>query len=255
MHLEKKNIPLTAPKCELSNTIIILSDSEDENSPQAKKVEDIGLICVNEDKVPLYERDLNCLNSTGILGWLNETVITYTLNMLKSKYKNRDVYLFSPFFFTRLYQAATNEKERNFKALKNWFRGVDLFNIPLWLIPIFQRHHWFLIAVTNITHKNFHIICMDSLGKDRTKCLELIKIFFEKKYYHEGHTGKWHPPKFLTPKIPLQTNFNDCGLHLIRSAELFLNNKKKTMQMAMVWERKKYITFQIPDSADSFILG
>ncbi|KAI7905174.1 uncharacterized protein BX663DRAFT_501966 [Cokeromyces recurvatus] len=189
-------------------------------------------ICINENRVPLHVHHLNCLNTKN--GWLNDTVINYALDMLKDKYNNTQMYISSTFFFTRLQQAAANASENYYEILKKWFRKVHLFNKSLWLIPVFQKSHWFLMAVTSLQNKkHFSIVCMDSLGKDRTECLQLLEKFIARKYKDDRINGEWHPPKLLTAKIPRQTNGNDCGLHLIRSAELLLSNKKKTIQLAM----------------------
>ncbi|KAI8084259.1 uncharacterized protein B0P05DRAFT_534843 [Gilbertella persicaria] len=196
------------------SVIEILSDSEEDT---------------NTKSISISISDMKYLKPRR---WLNDIVIDFVLHMYLDKYDmDTEVYISNSFFYSRLKQVE-EAGEDCYHAIKTWIQYKDVFTKKLWLIPICENHHWYLMAVVNPGKKKQYITIMDSLNKCTAShtAPSLIKDFLRKKYFEETHT-RIPPIKVLIRPIPVQENTFDCGLHLLRSALLFLLCKTKTLDM------------------------
>ena len=105
--------------------------------------------------------------------------------------KTDDIFIFSTFFYAKLSSHGHN-------SVLSWHKGVDLFNRRMLLFPVHQeeRAHWCLV-VANIPNKE--IISFDSLNKDNSVCLQVLKNYLQEL------NGQLHFSVMQARNIPLQS--------------------------------------------------
>ncbi|KAI8353261.1 hypothetical protein EDC96DRAFT_517369 [Choanephora cucurbitarum] len=208
-----------------SSVIEILSDHEDETKKRPKIARIAG------SNATIEKNDLKYLKPRQ---WLNDTIVDFVLQMYLDQYKlQSEVYISNSFFYSRLNEMSQDAgRKSSFDAIKRWIQYDKIFSKKLWLIPACEDHHWYLIAVVNPGKKKQFIAVMDSLNRYNAsgKAMMLIKDFLSCKYLEEN--GKTIPPiKTLVRPIPVQENNHDCGLHLLRSVQLLMLHRSKTLEL------------------------
>ncbi|KAI8362764.1 hypothetical protein BD560DRAFT_178476 [Blakeslea trispora] len=180
--------------------------------------------------VTIEKKDLDYLKPRQ---WLNDTIVDFVLQMYLDQYQmHNEVYISNSFFYSRLSQMNRNAGQDSFDAMKRWIQYDRIFTKKLWLIPACEDHHWYLIAVVNPGKKKQFIAVMDSLNKSDAsgKATLLIRHFLSCKYLEEN--GQHIPPiKTLFRPIPAQQNSHDCGLYLLRSVQLLMLHRSKTLDL------------------------
>ncbi|KAI8981584.1 hypothetical protein BDF20DRAFT_911859 [Mycotypha africana] len=192
---------------------ILIADSDEETgkSDDGEK-EDKKPLATNANKIQLFKHDLSRLKPKK---WLNDVCIEYGLDILVRKYhKTQNVVVSSPFFFQKIQQAERHNLDA-YTATRNWF-NKDIFKNKLWLIPV---------------NKSKSIICaFDSLNGDNDCIIDYIINFMKLKYKKEKN-AEMVAPLVRKVRIGKQKNSYDCGLHLLRSAEMLLKKGCKTIKL------------------------
>ena len=148
--------------------------------------------------------------------WLDDELINCYLYQLKEKYGT--FYQFSTFFHSELQTKALS-------IVKKKYENINLFDIPLWLIPVNYRNlHWFLLAVDTkkIESKELTIRVYDSLGGQRVQSKGIaekqLKAFITWKF-HKLPLRKTAKLKYslvnMAGEIPKQRNSIDCGVFVL----------------------------------------
>jgi len=147
--------------------------------------------------------------------WLNDEVVNFYFNLLKSRSESSadfpKVHVFNTFFYPKIMKTGH-------AGVKRWTRKVDIFAVDLILIPVHLGMHWCLAV---IDFKNKEIVYYDSLKGNNTSCLQGLRKYLsdesmDKKKKSFDFAG-W---KELMPKdIPDQMNGCDCGVFMCKYAE------------------------------------
>lgn len=161
----------------------------------------------------------------------------------------------------------------DYEGVKNWTKGIDLFSMDFIIVPICDSHHWSLIIVANLKdlqtvldrditssrplsdQKNPadpKIIYLDSLdpkrGQEFAKLMRhyLVEEWLTRK--KQCSVGLNKPLRdetrslfrrafpVLKPNVPVQNNEYDCGLYLLNSLSMFLDNTDNFMERALSGE-------------------
>lgn len=148
---------------------------------------------------------------------MNDVIVDGYLNLIATKEKS--VIAFSSYFYKSL------------KNLKNFFKDVDLFKFNFWLFPILLKNHWIIVIYD---HEKKEIALYDSLEENRKSADNhqiLNNILNFLKAYNIIKFGKKLP--FLSKvsgkivnNIPNQTNYNDCGVYILKFAEYICSKRK-----------------------------
>lgn len=158
-------------------------------------------------------------------------------------------------------------------GVKNWTKGTDLFSMDFIIVPICDSYHWSLIIVANLRdlqtvlerdmnpsrplsdQKNPadpKIIYLDSLdpkrGHEFAKLMRhyLVEEWLVRKMQYSSEKSAELRAEFrslfrrafpvLKPNVPVQNNEYDCGLYLLNSLSMFLDNTDNFMEKALSGE-------------------
>ncbi|GMT16738.1 hypothetical protein PFISCL1PPCAC_8035, partial [Pristionchus fissidentatus] len=209
---------------------------------------------------------------------VNDSIVDLYLMILKDetvKQETRDkVHIFSCFFFKRLTDSMVSGQnyrsgdkaaafrytsvERNYSAIMNWTKRVDLFKMDYVIIPVVDDLHWYIIIVikpgrcvvpangetdnVKARRKGFnrgepatYAVVLDSLydaSDPKRQCsVDIIRDYLEMEYKRkkanaeDGMMFDRTRMGMLRPKgLPQQTNFLDCGFFLLKYIETFMGN-------------------------------
>ena len=108
------------------------------------------------------------------------------------------IFLCSAFFYTKLLS-------HGHQSVLSWEKGVDIFKKRMLFFPVHQEQHahWSLVA-TDIP--NEHIISYDSLNKENSTCLQVLKSHLQEL------SGQLQFSVMQAENIPLQSNSYNCGV-------------------------------------------
>ncbi|CAN8076503.1 unnamed protein product [Agarophyton chilense] len=156
---------------------------------------------------------------------------------------------FSSFFFGRLRRT----KPIDYEGVRSWTKDVDIFSKQFVFVPICDSYHWSLIIIANlhnlndvldeecvehVEHERPRIVYLDSLDPSRgSTFVDSIRRYLveewlcrKKQLTADDVRKKALLQRFksaiplLKARVPLQTNEYDCGLYVLNSLQMFLNN-------------------------------
>ncbi|KAG2199835.1 hypothetical protein INT47_009448 [Mucor saturninus] len=202
-----------------SSSVIDLTSDDDDLENEVTDSD--SNILFQHGRICFYSSDLISLRPKR---WLNDNVIDVALSIAK---KTNDVHVFNSQFFAKLRTISESDDiPKDFYAgTSGWFKNKQLRDRRFWLIPVCDKNHWYLIVVTRHTSRTPVVMVLDSLKRTAFrsyKSVDIIKAFLRQKYKAE-HQRKLRRVLVKNLDVPQQTNHHDCGLHLLRSAELFMN--------------------------------
>ncbi|KAI7875833.1 uncharacterized protein EV154DRAFT_555808 [Mucor mucedo] len=217
------------------NESSVSSDNESGSSSSSSVIdlssddEDLEKEVTDSDSNILFQHGRICFYSSDLISlrprrWLNDNVIDVALSLAK---KTNDVHVFDSQFFAKLRTISESDgiPKDFYAATSGWFRNEQLRDRKFWLIPVCDKNHWYLIVVTRHTSRTPVVMVLDSLQRKAYrsyKSVDIVKAFLRQKYKAE-HNRKLQRVLVKILDVPQQTNNHDCGLHLLRSAELFMN--------------------------------
>lgn len=188
--------------------------------------------------------------------YLNDSLIDFYIKYHETDIERRahelrfTAVFFSSFFFGRLRRT----DRIDYQGVRGWTKNVDIFSRRFVFVPICESYHWSLIIVANLDKVQSlvdsseeapqdsteapRIIYLDSLDPKRgtefgeTMRHYLVEEWLAKRLGSERNlaTRKATSARFkkiipiLRPNVPIQTNEYDCGLYVLNSFEMFLNN-------------------------------
>ncbi|KAI7875843.1 uncharacterized protein EV154DRAFT_577659 [Mucor mucedo] len=204
-----------------SSSSIVIDLSSDEEDLKNEVTDSDSNVLFQHGRICFYSSDLISLQPRR---WLNDNVIDVALSLAK---KTNDVHVFDSQFFAKLRKISESDgTPKNFYAgTSGWFRNQQVRDRRFWLIPVCDQNHWYLIVVTRHTSRKPVVMVLDSLQKKAYrsyKSVDIVKAFLRQKYKAE-HKRKLQRVLVKILDVPQQTNNHDCGLHLLRSASLFMN--------------------------------
>lgn len=206
--------------------------------------------------------------------YLNDSLIDFYLKYLESTWNQnprnarRRAKFFSSFFFGVLRRS----KPIDYIGVKNWTKGIDLFATQFIFVPICDSYHWSLVIVANLNileetlkkqaqsgeQVEFkdassapRIIYLDSLDPKRgldfahTMRRYLVEEWICRKERKQSDPDmsemtlgrfKRALPTFK-PNVPIQNNEYDCGLYLLNTLSMFLNNLDDFQEKVLSGER------------------
>ena len=174
----------------------------------------------------LTRRDFDCLNAPN---YLNDNVIFYYLCHLFSNISNAMV--FDPLF----YSSVVKNGKVSLPSLEKWTKRKALNFIDSFFLPLNTGNHWILIAIMK-NEKNIYFYALDSLNVDRVDLLiEVFQVF--QHLLNISHDNCF----FTIADTPKQENGYDCGLYLLKYAELLSRSKDIMVNFCFLF-RKSFIT-------------
>lgn len=196
---------------------LINLDSESESSPD-KYCKTQKIILDKYFSVTLKISDYQRLNPEV---YLNDNLIDFFLAFFI--HKKKSFHAFNSFFFKTF-------SEFGFSSVQKWFKSIDLFSKKYWMIPVARMEHWMLIIVTNPKNAFIDkkpsptILFFDSLDFQNFNPKCEIQTFMEKLWKAcSGKDEVVDVPIYML-KLPIQKNFWDCGVFLLKYAEIFVDN-------------------------------
>lgn len=255
------------PAKEVKEVIEIEDDDvEDKNSINNILHNQILCYRISEAKqICLYGSDLNCLREGQYLNdnIMNFYLKYFQLNSNISENILHKIHIYDPLFATYLLNSNSRKRKINYhdkcKEMeylddpyhitgKKWTKDVDIFSKDFLLIPLVKDSHWFLIIICYIGNiiseesdtvhsyekrrKKPTIIFMDSL----TNCFSrddicdniftYLTMELKEKRGLEIQSDKF---KFnvISPKVPQQNNYYDCGLFVLEYIERFMKSPEE----------------------------
>ncbi|KAI7875846.1 uncharacterized protein EV154DRAFT_577670 [Mucor mucedo] len=204
-----------------SSSSIVIDLSSDDEDLENEVTDSDSNILFQHGRICFYSSDLISLQPRR---WLNDKVIDVALSLEK---KTNDVHVFDSQFFAKLRKISESDGiPKNFYAgTSGWFRNQQVRDRRFWLIPVCDQNHWYLIVVTRHTSRKPVVMVLDSLQRKAYrsyKSVDIVKAFLRQKYKAE-QKRKLQRVLVKILDVPQQTNNHDCGLHLLRSASLFMN--------------------------------
>lgn len=202
--------------------------------PLRHSINDQHFIISYNDFKTLYNND-----------WINDTLIDFfiameidhAINTVKLV-RSDQVYAFNSFFFTKLFSKLDNLPPDYYANIRRWLLKIDLMSYDSVVIPINEHLHWYLVVMKNLPRlleyakgggllenapKLVDVYVIDSLRQLHSNISAPFKTMIS-QYCEDKHGVKIPPSciRFLTPRVPRQRNFNDCGLHVIYNLRKWL---------------------------------
>jgi sentrin-specific protease 1 len=102
-------------------------------------------VVVNKFQIDMTVAKISCLDPGT---WLNDEVINFYSSMLMQDLaqstKSREIYIFSTFFMSKLYQSG----KYRFDLVARWTKKIDIFGFKKVFIPInIKNQHWTLVFI------------------------------------------------------------------------------------------------------------
>ncbi|XP_078259869.1 sentrin-specific protease 2-like [Rhinoraja longicauda] len=189
-------------------------------------------------KLKITRKDISTLCNYS---WLNDEVINFYMCLIMERSKETyfpGVYAFNTFFYLKLHTGG-------YQTVKQWTKGVDLFEKDLILVPVHLGVHWCL-TVADLRKKL--ILHFDSMGQwNDDVCWTLLRYLQEESRNKKGHqldSSKWVLRSMRSHEVPQQLNGSDCGVFVCKYADYIARDEKITFtqhdipyfRMKMVWE-------------------
>jgi len=181
--------------------------------------------------------------------YFNDTLVEFSLKEILASRPHLAprTHIFCTHFYSTL-------RDSGYSAVKNWTKGIDIFQKEYLIIPVHEKFHWYLAIIhrpgqilppsgTENAAEQLdgvsvaHIYILDSLsGPHEQTRLELGQYLFNEALdkntivptgvqSHNSLLGWFgtHIAGYDVP-VPIQNNAIDCGVYLIHFAEIFLND-------------------------------
>jgi sentrin-specific protease 1 len=203
----------------------------------AHVVVEFGRGVTQRDKIPVSRLSIRCLR----LGeWLNDEVVNYVLALYQARNDAATAgdrllrcYFFGTMFYPTLL-AHGYTRVRRHTAAKH---GIDIFAQELLFVPIHCfKNHWAL-AVVNWVDKRFEYF--DSCGYSDNGVLSNLRSYVADEmkdkqggaiWDDSGWTDHVWKDKDGTPK---QKNGWDCGLFMLKTADLLAQNARVVVEQVL----------------------
>ncbi|XP_055494171.1 sentrin-specific protease 2-like [Leucoraja erinacea] len=241
-------VDLTTPQT-LKENLSVLKKDQGGNLPQftetmveeVRKALDYGEldeVVSTGFKLKITRKDISTLCNYS---WLNDEVINFYMCLIMERSKEAyfpGVYAFNTFFYLKLHTGG-------YQTVKQWTKGVDLFEKDLILVPVHLGVHWCL-TVADLRKKL--ILHFDSMGQwNDDVCWTLLRYLQEESRNKKGHqldSSKWVLRSMRSHEVPQQLNGSDCGVFVCKYADYIARDEKITFtqhdipyfRMKMVWE-------------------
>ena len=174
--------------------------------------------------------------------WLNDEIVNAALHLLQSR--NTKIWIATSFFYTLL--TGKTSSEFLFEAVKRYTKtsnlrkkGIDahtIFGVSRWLIPVnWKNQHWILLVGT---WKSTRITVLDSLlgsiaeaelKQIARNVIRYARLECNAKALSAGVADvvnrKWTVSIKNANEYTQQSNVNDCGVRMLRAAELIAEGK------------------------------
>ncbi|XP_062907599.1 sentrin-specific protease 2-like [Mobula hypostoma] len=189
-------------------------------------------------KLKITRKDISTLCNYN---WLNDEVINFYMCLIMERSKEAyfpGVYAFNTFFYLKLHTGG-------YQTVKQWTKGVDLFEKDLILVPVHLGAHWCL-TVADLRKKI--ILHLDSMGQwNDNVCWTLLQYLQEESRNKKGHqldSSEWVLRSMRSHEVPQQLNGSDCGVFVCKYADYIARDEQITFtqhdipyfRMKMVWE-------------------
>ncbi|OHS98384.1 Clan CE, family C48, Ulp1-like cysteine peptidase [Tritrichomonas foetus] len=179
----------------------------DQKRPKKKQVNNIPERFKVEKKIFIIQKDIDSL---GRRKWLSDGVINSYLTYLHNTKQRYDIGYTNTFFYHKLTNYGSEEAN---KWGGIWETKLDIFSH--FLIPLTTGSHWFLI---DLDFEKQKMNVYDSFSYTHLEHTTNINAFLN---YQQINSLK-----VVHPEIPQQTNGYDCGVFLLKFAELIYEGKK-----------------------------
>ncbi|XP_078407762.1 sentrin-specific protease 2-like isoform X1 [Cetorhinus maximus] len=242
--------PVNMPTCQiLKENLSILSKEKRRDLPQftermveeVRKALDYGEpdeVLSTGFKLRITRKDIGTLCN---FSWLNDEVINFYMCLIMERNKEAclpRVYAFNTFFWLKLHTGG-------YQTVKQWTKGVDLFEKDLILVPVHLGVHWCL-TVADLRKKI--ILHLDSMGQwNDDVCRTLLRYLQEESKNKKGRhldSSEWILRSMRSHEVPQQMNGSDCGVFVCKYADYIAKDEQITFtqhdipyfRMKMVWE-------------------
>jgi len=182
------------------------------------------LTYITDARIGLRGNDLQRLQHPN---WLNDEVINAYLGLLNREYRQRGVYCFHSFFYTRL-----TSPSYCFAYVRRWTTRArfTIHRDALLLIPVnIAQRHWVLVA---IDANRRELRCYDSMHSQDGWCvLPNLRHWLTDECIDKGVEDPWLLSDSWTlslahehERIPRQTDGGSCGVFSLLFAEALAKN-------------------------------
>jgi len=209
------NDPMSLLRCDIRLKIKIPRLSQEQIDLIARK---LSMRTADHTIVAEFERnqctkgDLSTLNG---LQWLNDEVINYYLQLIRSRSDNSSylpaVHCFNTFLYPQL-------KSKGHSAVKRWTKKINLFDFQMIFFPIHLGMHWCL-AYADMRHQVIYYL--DALGGNNQVCQDVLLEYLREEHLVKSGTplnSKWRTES-ISKLIPQQQNSSDCGMFTLKFAD------------------------------------
>lgn len=226
-----------------------LSDSDEDQADRNVTVLTYPLPPCTSDIVTIIRRDVARLNPQR---YLNDNIIDYYFKRLMlTTFKDntlvqQKVLFLSSHFYTRLRAgkgASIQERmEAGYQNVSTWLARTDFFHRSMIFLPINKDLHWSLAVILNPG-----LAGLDALNEDAVPCIAVLdplgsfhrkmaivrnlKTFLRMQWQtsvddKRGAVSDYKVDRVLTLSVnaPQQENHYDCGVYVLKFAEVILKN-------------------------------
>lgn len=183
--------------------------------------DDRDTILLRKFDYDISRRDVQTLSWFPTFQWLNDQVVNFYMDLLAERSRNNaslpKVHAMKSFFMTCLLQ-------NGYSGVKRWTKKVDIFGMDIILVPVNKRNHW-SIAIIHIKERS--VMYYNSMGTEDDEIIISLSHYLVDEHMEKRKVplpGKWIVDNVRN--IPLQMNFNDCGVFTCQYAEYITRNQK-----------------------------
>jgi Ulp1 family protease len=269
----KKEIEISDDEGDVISTGSSPASFQNNNTPKSTQSPTSSrALCNNE----AFAIDIKSYRTLDYGSMLNDTIVHFYMNYLMKKgsiFRATGIHLFNSFFFskfTSLYKDQLRDKKVSASTVKQivarWDKHVKIFEKDFLVIPVCDRQHWLLLIVafaSNVPADGDEPLVVKETARNSSKCYNepAILIFDSLGYrYLSRFTNpirniflkiRWQierpnedPKNFedrtlmrdISAQVPKQRNMYDCGVHLLHSFELFLENPMRVYKKVLASE-------------------
>ncbi|KAH7430379.1 hypothetical protein KP509_09G096300 [Ceratopteris richardii] len=208
------------------------------------------------EAVEVQQSDLKHLDDHE---FLNDTVIDFYIKYLQrpeflSQEKKRHFHFFNTFFFKKLLldKRKRRKSDSAYLKLRNWTKGINIFQKSYLLVPIHDSAHWSLGIICFARNDDDErdddeeddvapfILHLDSMrdGHASEEVFQVLRRYLEAEWNHVRGSGNRtiRLRDFVCKRVevPLQQNAWDCGLFLLYFIECFLRDANSIFRPSLL---------------------
>lgn len=139
--------------------VVHIDDAELATSPKKMALSDFALLQYplgQRGAVTLHCADLDYLKPEGML---NDTIIDFYMKYIHNERipseRRSSVFILNTFFYSKLTMTVRSTLtvpnaariQQNFKSIRKWTSGVDLFSMDYIVVPINEELHWYMAII------------------------------------------------------------------------------------------------------------